>query len=205
MQPPSLSARNSGTIEATATGKRRGRKTRQARPRWADNTGQISGESVAINANSVVVTGNTGLIQATGAGGGAIFGGSVDIHNSTGGHIEALLPRGTAIGAKPCCHGRETRDRSQADVSGIFRDAVTVSANSGRIEATGASGRAIDATARTSGAATVNNTAARHHPGGRGRRSGDQKRPLVPLSTNAELHYSAGKFPIDAKHGQCQL
>jgi outer membrane autotransporter protein len=141
----------------------------------SNGTGIITGDTAAISAANVSVTGNAGLIEATAANGRAITAtGDANVTNGAG-TIQALASGGVAISAD----GKATVNNgtgtiaggtvgiagSTIDVSntaggsisggivGINGLTVTVSGNSGTIEATGNSGSALNA----NGDITVNN------------------------------------------------
>ncbi len=111
-------------------------------------TGIIEGDAAAISAKNVIVTGNTGRIEARGTNGRAIYAfGDATITNSTG-TIRATGPGGIAIfgsnaviSSPPVNVTLEGNDAGGAiigDVNAIFATGnVTVKGNNGLIEARG--------------------------------------------------------------------
>jgi outer membrane autotransporter protein len=115
-------------------------------------TGVITAGSRGIvsQTGDIKVTANTGLIEATGADGIAIAAaGTADITNA--GKIQA--PLGTTISADTVILDNRIGGQITGGLGGIFAGTVNVTANAGRIEATGANTTAIEAGTQ----ATVNN------------------------------------------------
>jgi len=127
------------------------------------STGIISGDAFGIDADTVTVKANSGLIQATGATGTAINSNNVNVTGNTG-HITANTS-GTAIGATGTATVTNlSGGLISAGAFGINANTVKVDGNAGTIEATGTNGDAIHAATD----ADVHNTGGTIQATGRG-------------------------------------
>ena len=108
-------------------------------------TSLISAGAFGINAQTVIVTGNIGVIEATAGNGVAInAGGDANVTNGTG-TIQASVTNGIAIAAGGTA-AVTNAGTITADKSAIAADTINVNANSGTISTTGANGSTIRAT-----------------------------------------------------------